>query len=345
MPQTHKEIPVRSSDPSRAPKMLLLLLLFCAFAHAPASGQTGGQRREQQSTVILPEARRPAPAARASETACGGIIEQAPLVPAGQIIGAEQETERHNFGEGDVIFINTGAQLGWRQGQEFIVVRPRGRFRSKFSRKGGPLGVYTQEVGRVRVLRVRDRVSVALVTVACTDLLLGDQLRAAEERAVPRARSEETLDRFAEPTGKQTGRIVLARDGREMVSRDDIVFVDLGAEDGLKVGDYLTVFRPQGHGTPVEYPAETAANAHNGFESHVFRGGVFSNQTQRVKDDVGGSMHSETVKTPEIKRHRPAVPRKVVGEIVVLRVEGRTATAVVTRVAQEIHTGDAVEVQ
>jgi hypothetical protein len=61
--------------------------------------------------------------------------------------------------------------------------------------------------------------------------------------------------------------------------------------------------------------------------------------------DVNGPKSGETVKTIKLKRSRPPVPRKVVGELVVLRVEGRTATAVVTRTAQEIHTGDAVEVQ
>lgn len=343
---------MRSCDtfPARKAFLLLLLLIFCAFAQAAASGQTpnnapaAGQRREQQATVIFPEAREPAPAARPSESACGGFIEQAQQQAAGQIVGAEQEKERAVLGEGDTVFIDLGAQGGARVGQEFSVVRPRGRFSSKFSRKSGSLGVYSQEVGRLRVVRVRDRVSVALVTVSCGDMLLGDMLRPAASREVPRARAEVALDRFAEPTGKQTGRIVLARDSREMVSRDDVVFIDLGSEDGVKAGDYLTVFRPRNHGTIVGYDEEIAANARRGFESDVFRGGGHSNQAQRVKD-VDGSKYEPTVKTPEIKRRRPPVPRKVVGEIVVLRVEGRTATAVVTRVAQEIHTGDAVEVQ
>jgi hypothetical protein len=89
---------------------------------------------------------------------------------------------------------------------------------------------------------------------------------------------------------------------------------------------------------------EIAANARRGFESDHKRGGEFSNQAQRLKD-VDGNAHGPTVKTPEIRERRPAVPRRVLGEIIVLHVEGRTATAVVTRVAQEIHTGDHVEVQ
>jgi hypothetical protein len=39
------------------------------------------------------------------------------------------------------------------------------------------------------------------------------------------------------------------------------------------------------------------------------------------------------------------MPRKVVGEMVILSVQQRTAAAVITKVAQEVHTGDYVEVQ
>jgi hypothetical protein len=350
MRQTHKEIPVRRFDtlPVRQLLLLLLLILFCAFAHASASAQTGGaaaaQRRPEPAPAAMPEARREASAARQSESACGGFIEQTPQAAAGQIVGAEQETERSIFAQGNLVFVDAGAQSGVRVGQEFTVVRPRGQFRSKFSRKHGPLGVYTQEVGRLRVVRVRDRVSVAEVTAACTDLLFGDLLRPAQTRDMPRARGEVALDRFAEPTGKQTGRIVLARDGREVLTRDNVVFIDLGAEDNLHVGDYLTVFRPKGHATLVSYDEEIGANHRRGFQSEELQGGGFSIQAPRVKD-VDGPRSGATVKTPSIKRHRPEVPRKVVGEVVVTRVEGRTATAVITRVAQEIHTGDAVEVQ
>ncbi|MDT5270481.1 MAG: hypothetical protein QOH49_2667 [Acidobacteriota bacterium] len=337
---------MRSCDTLPACKILLLLLLFCAFADAPASAQTGGRPRSpaEKSTLVAPEERRPALVAHASESACGGFIEQTPQAATGQIVGAEQEAERRVFAEGDLVFVDAGAQAGVHVGQEFTVVRPRGQFRSKFSRKSGSLGVYTQEVGRLRIVRVRDRVSVAEVKVACSDLLSGDLLRPAQDGPTPQARADAALDRFSEPTGKQMGRLVLARDGREMISRDDVVFVDLGAEDGVKVGDYLTIFRPEGHGTLANYGDERASNADSGFESNEYHGGGFSIQAQRVKH-VDGPKSGETVKTPAIRRARPAVPRKVVGELVVLRVEGRTATAIVTRVAQEIHTGDAVEVQ
>jgi hypothetical protein len=196
----------------------------------------------------------------------------------------------------------------------------------------------------VRVVRVRDNVSVALVVASCDNLLLGDLLRRVPQRPTPEGRAEGTLDRFAQPTGKQSGRIVFARDNRETVSRDQVVFIDLGAEDNVRPGDYLTVFRPVTKGVIVDEGNEIGANARRGFESDHKRGGEFSNQARRLKD-VDGNAHGETVKTPELRKRRAAVPRLVLGEIVVLHVEGRTATAVVTRVTQEIHTGDHVEVQ
>lgn len=329
---------------------LLTLVLFCAFVSTQASAQTtgGAGMRQQQSgrpTVVLPGASAPAPVAREAEMTCAGFIEQAPPAGRYEIIGAEEEQEQHLFGEGDYVLISAGAGEGLKVGQEFSVVRPRGQFTSKFTRKKGSLGVFTQEVGRIRVTRIKDRVSVAQVVKSCDNLLLGDLLRDVRRNASPAGRSETTLDRFADSSGKQTGRIVLARDHRELLSRDQVVFIDLGAEDQLKTGDYLTIYRPAGTGTLTERELEeTTQGALRGFESERFRGGKFSNKAQRIENPQGGTF-DKTVNTLEIKRRRPPVLRKVVGELVVIGVEGRTASAVITRVAQEVQTGDFVEMQ
>lgn len=335
-------------------KAVALTLIFCASVSLPASAQTrrGSQTRRPPTprptpppaTIIAPEQRAPGSVARETEVACGGFITLASTASASEVVGAEEERERRVFGQGDFVFVSAGTQQGVTAGQEFSVVRPRGRFRSQLSRKSGSLGVYTQEIGRVRVTRVRDNVSVAEIVHSCDNVLVGDLLRPSARRAAPTARPEVNLDQFAEPTGKQTGRIVLARDARELLSRDQVVFIDLGAEDNIKAGDYLTVFRPINFGTVVRHGEEMAQNTRRGYESDEFRGGKFSNQAGRLKDP-DGSTGGPTVKTSEIHRRRPAVPRQVVGEIIVLHVEGRTATAVITRVVQEIQTGDHVELQ
>ncbi|HEX8922583.1 MAG TPA: hypothetical protein VF766_14005, partial [Pyrinomonadaceae bacterium] len=247
------------------------------------------------------------------------------------------------------IFINAGADQGVRVGQEFAIVRPRGQMSSKFTTKKGWLGVYMRELGRLRVLTVKDRVSVALITNSCETVLLGDLLRQVNNRVAPIERSEVLLDRFADPTGKQRGRILLARDARTLLSRSHVVYIDLGAEDNVKAGDFLTIYRPAGTGNLTRVENEEIAIARSkGFSSDRFGGGEFSLQSQRVKDYSGAPglfFKNEPVTTHEIKRRRPPVPRKVVGEMMILNVQTRTATAIITRTAQEVHTGDFVEVQ
>ncbi|HVF87203.1 MAG TPA: hypothetical protein VM866_06425 [Pyrinomonadaceae bacterium] len=294
----------------------------------------------------MPTEKAPAPIARESELLCAGFIEYMPPQNQLEVVGGEQEQEQNLYAVGDYVYINTGTQQGVSEGQEFSVVRPRGEFSSKFSGKRGSLGIYTQEVGRLRVTEVKAQVSIAIVSASCQALLLGDLLRPALPRPSSVSRAEEEIDRFAEPSGKQTGRIVLARDAREVVSKNQIVFIDLGTEDNIKAGDYLTVYRSVGTPNVARIPnEEIARNASSGFESEHFRGGKFSNQAQRVKDPTDARRINPPITSPEVKDGRPLLPRKIVGEVVVLNVQQRTATVMITRTAQEIHTGDFVELQ
>lgn len=282
-----------------------------------------------------------------SDLYCGGFIQYAPAPNYLQIVGGEEEQEQRVYSEGDYVYINAGAQEGVQLGQEYTVVRPRGQFKSKFSAKKGWLGVYTQEVGALRVVVVKERVSVALVFAACDTLLLGDLLRGYPQRVAPPIKdSTSNLDRFTDSNGKPVGRIVLARDGLEMLTSDDIVFIDLGSEDNVKAGDYLTIYRAVGRGNISRFrDDEVTVNARDGFESTIFRGGKYSNQSQRVRNPNNNGVYGPNVSSPEIQSKRPPMPRKVVGEMVILSTQQRTATAVITRIAQEVVTGDYVEIQ
>jgi hypothetical protein len=152
--------------------------------------------------------------------------------------------------------------------------------------------VYTQEIGRLRVTDVKERVSVAQVVGSCEAILLGDLLLPAPQRIAPVKRQETTFDRFRDPNGKQTGRLVLARDGREVLSSNQVVFIDLGAEDNVKQGDHFTVYRPAGTGNITRFrDKEEITAASGGFESDRFKGGKFSNQAQRVKDPTNSSIY------------------------------------------------------
>jgi hypothetical protein len=342
---------VRTSNLILRSLTVSLLLIVCAI-FSPASAQTdqsSANPARQQPTpiqVTLPEAKSPPRVATGNELYCGGFIQYAPAPNKLQIVGGEEEQEQRIYAQGDVVYINAGSNQGVTVGQEYSVVRPRGQFSSDFTRKKGYLGVYTQELGRLRVLDVKERVSVARVIYSCEMMLLGDLLRAANERVAPFTRNEVALDRFADPTGKQKGRIVLARDGRETPTVNDIIYIDLGTEDNIKPGDYFTIYRPLGTGNVTRYrDEEITPTASAGFESERFKGGKFSNKAQRVQDPNNTGVYGPTITSPDVKNSRPPMPRKIVGEIVVLSVQQRTATAVITRIAQEVHTGDFVELQ
>ena len=332
----------------------LFLLSACALLNTASaqtvSAQSSSPAPSPTPSIILPQGPSSAPVvAGSAELYCAGFIQYAPAPISPEIVGGEQEQEQRSYKESDFVYINAGSQQGVHVGQEYAIVRPRGQVTSKFTAKKGWLGVYMKELGRLRVVNVKDRVSVAVIENSCETVLLGDLLRQVNNRVSPPQRQELTLDRFADPTGKQKGRIVLARDGREMVSRNQIVYIDLGAEDNIKAGDYFTIYRPLGTGNLDSVVNEEIARSESGgFESDRYRGGKFSNQSQRTKDYTntrGVFFKDEPVTTHEIKRHRPPMPHKIVGELVILNVQTRTATAIITRVAQEIHTGDFVELQ
>ncbi|HVG21843.1 MAG TPA: hypothetical protein VNI02_22600, partial [Blastocatellia bacterium] len=71
-------------------------------------------------------------------------------------------------------------------------------------------------------------------------------------------------------------------------------------------------------------------NKSGGYGSDRFKGGEFS---------VEGTHQSRE----EVMKARPDVPRKVLGELIVLKVENNTSVALITRSTAEVNIGDHVE--
>lgn len=273
---------------------------------------------------------------------CAGFIQAASVNTSLEVVGAENEADQHIFAEGDNLVVNFGGNRGARVGDMYSVIRPRGKVDSRWTNKGN-LGFYVQEVGAVEIVKVFNEYSIAQVKTSCDNLLLGDLLTPLSMRDGLVSQQRPKLEVFGTASGKASGRIVLARDGQEMVTRDQVVFVDLGREDNVQVGDYLTVYRPLGTGNIFDRVLNESVSARDeNFQSNEYRGGKFSNQAARKKGDQAGG---RVVTTEDAKSRRPQNIRQVVGELVILNVKERTATAVVVRAKQEIHTGDYVELQ
>jgi hypothetical protein len=326
----------------------LLPSLACLLAFAfPASGQTPTPTPQ----MILPNAAEPARVANETALACAGHIRYQRFGKTPEIVGAEEEQEQRTYSDGDIVYLNAGLRQGIKEGQTFQIIRPRGDVKGVHREKIGFLGTYVQDIGQLQVFKVREDVSAAKITFTCETALLGDLIVEVPVRESPLQRPEANLDRFADPSGKQVGRLMMARDNREMLTRNDVVYIDLGGEDNVKRGDYLTIYRPLGTGNITRVDnEEMARNRATGFQSDRYRGGGISSEGSRAKDstafvDANGRYRYKPITSREVKRHRPLMPRKIIGEMVIIDVQTRTATAIITRVAAEVHTGDWVEIQ
>jgi hypothetical protein len=326
-------------------------LLFSFVCLLATVFTANAQSKSPTPQVIMPTADQPQRVTGKSNLYCAGYIRHQRLPAMPEIVGGEEEQEQRTFADGDVVYLNAGAQQGIKEGQTFQIIRPRGDVKDVHREKQGYLGTYVQEVGQLEVFKVNQNTAAAAITFSCDSALVGDLLSPIPDREPPLKRPEANLDRFVDPTGKAWGRLMMARDNREMVTRNDIVYIDLGAEDKVNLGDYLTIFRPLGTGniTRINSP-EMAPNRSEGFQSDRYRGGGFSNQATRASNsstvsESGGSYRNDPITSREVKRSRGLMPRKIIGEMVVIDVQTRTATAIITRVVSEVHTGDWVEIQ
>lgn len=273
---------------------------------------------------------------------CAGYVQSSPMNTDDRIVGAVEEQEQFHFAQNDLVYVNLGSTKGVRAGDVMAVVRPRGQVDTRWTKKSD-LGFFVQEVGAIEILKVReDNLSVARIKASCEVFMLGDLVQPMPERTSPMHQDRGPLEPFIAASGKAQGRLFMARDGAELLTRDQIVYIDLGEEDNAKVGDRVTVFRPLGKGALfISDEKESMSARDGGFQSNEYRGGGFSISAARKSGDkAGGSV----VTTERAKEDRPQI-RKVVGELVILNVKEKTATAVITRTVQEIHPGDWVELQ
>ncbi|HEX2640491.1 MAG TPA: hypothetical protein VHL50_07970 [Pyrinomonadaceae bacterium] len=311
---------------------------------------SGALAQQGSPTVTIDRSPRLMNVAGTNNLYCAGYVQTSPLsVPSGEgsdraseIVGAYNEQDGWLRSEGNYLVINGGTNKGVRVGDLYSVVRPRGEVNSRWTNKGR-LGFYVQELGVLEVVSVKPEVSWARLRTSCDSVISGDLLMPFQPRTSPVYESGPRINLFADPSGKATGRIFLARDLKEMLSRDNIVYVDLGSEDNVAVGDRLTIYRTLGKGNLFTNDWKESVSAREpNFQSDKYSGGDFSSQAPRRS---GSEADGRLVSTEDTNKKRPDGVRKVVGEAVVLNVKERTATVVITRAAQEIHTGDRVEVQ
>jgi outer membrane protein OmpA-like peptidoglycan-associated protein len=234
----------------------------------------------------------------------------------------------------DHIYLDRGSDGGVRPGQRFLIIRPWNdvtapeaeafKGEHQMTRQFGHpwykdeyLGQYYQDIGQLEIKYVYPTKSTAQVTYVCDAPMVGDFLIPFEERPRPEFKPTDGFDRFAAPSGKAVGQLLPGKDFGHAFGEGRVLYVTLGVNDGVVVGDYVRLFRAA---TGSVYRG-VSASQHRGHWKR-YRGVPEGVEIPPMPDDL---------------------PREVLGEALVLRVEENTSTAIVTHSVREILAGDYAE--
>lgn len=262
---------------------------------------------------------------------CSGIVTNTPVPRSTYVITGQESNYRMVYANGDDIFINAGSDAGVKAGDEFQVVRPVAdpyvipwtAWEHRILHK---MGTVWADEGRIQVLVARPKVSIARIESSCDLLQRGDIVLPFVERPAPQIKIENHFDRFAPPNGKPLAMIITGKNFIAAMGNQDIAYVNLGAGQGVKAGDYFRIFRYQG--TQHETVYQTPRYA---FDQDFDMG---------VKD-----VHVVGFGSVPKKWNWNNVPREDIGEGVVLRAAPNSSTVLITFSLTEIYPGDYVEVE
>jgi hypothetical protein len=154
-------------------------------------------------------------------------------------------TEADNAGDaaaGDLVYIHGDASTGLVAGETYLAVQPRELVTHPAT--GAVIGRQYDYVGQIRILCTENGRSRAMVTESCREIEIGARLKPLPQLPIPIARIPEMPAWCDAPTARTSGYIVDSREWDLGLVEGHLVQVDLGSEDQLEPGDFLTVYRP-----------------------------------------------------------------------------------------------------
>ena len=143
----------------------------------------------------------------------------------------------------DLVYLNGGTSTGLVPGETYMVVQPDELISNPANAR--VIGRHYEYIGQVRVLCADDTRARGIITQSCADIPVGAKLRPMPQNPIPLARIP-SLPAWCDPaSGKTVGKIVHAQGGTWLTALGEgqLVQVDLGRDDQLEPGDFLTVFR------------------------------------------------------------------------------------------------------
>jgi hypothetical protein len=251
---------------------------------------------------------------------CSGFVKDTRLPNDLYVISGGDAAYKIVYSQGENVYINRGSDNGVRIGDRFMVMRqaedPAPVEWFKGQRKlTNAIGILYADVGQLRVVSVLPKTSIAQVVFSCRDMYRGDIVRPFEERPTPPYKEAGPFDQFAPVSGKPVGMLVNSASFQQSEGQGSTMYANLGAAQGVKVGDYLRVFRYQGR------EDETVPRT-KGYLYQVY--GFGSTPARYEWKDL---------------------PRQVLGEGIVLNASRNSATVFITFSSADLYPGDNVEIE
>jgi hypothetical protein len=310
--------------------LLVLLIATAGWAQSAADGSAAGA--PTPDGTVLTSANFPTQRVQMptyADVYCAGFINHETLPDARFVAGGLETPYDTKFVRGDVVYLQG---TGYTAGAEYEIVRALKDMneyemfpgqRKLIKMTGQPY----MEVGRVKVIDTRSRAAVALVEYSCDPLNPGDTAIPFAEKPMVSFHAPVRFDRFLPTGSKVSGRILMGKDFDSQLGTGQKVYFNVGSNQGVKVGDYFRAVR--------NYDADL----HDPVDSLSFRAAL-SEDTQKKQASVDPGLFEKS-NGPVI--HVKDLPRRAVGEIVVIGITPTTATGMIVFAMEDMHVGDGVE--
>lgn len=298
------EAPVEVQAPSPATPALAETPSAPEMAEAPMP-------RPAAPPALLPAGPVLMPIASESDVYCSTYIVDVWDSPALRVMGQEDEA-RTLLGTGDIVFLNMGLNSDIAAGDVFTAVAYQGVVPHPIFKE--TVGEGVRMIARIKVIALQEKSATAQIIQACDGVHIGMGLLPFEEIPVPLTSPGEFRRYGVQLDSGAAGYIVEVSPDRAALGSGDVVNIDMGADNGLRPGDILTIYREWG-GSPrfdsadsyIERPQMRA-------EKRRGKGGF----------EPGDYAHA------------------ILGQMVILRTQAHTATAKIVVSAREINLGDRV---
>jgi len=185
----------------------------------------------------------PHPLASSAEIYCFGKLIQDESIFSFTINSAERIQFQDHYSEGDVVYIDGGAEQGIKAGDRFFILHRAETVRVLHPVSNTSIGHPYPYVGQLKILCAQENSSIAEITFACDFVSLGDVLLPFRPIPIPLVVDPDPTDRCDMANGLATGYVIYSKDLVLTSGIGQVVMIDLGAAEGLYPGQFATVFR------------------------------------------------------------------------------------------------------